>query len=77
MIIDLPAAQLAPFAGDGLLEDLGDGRSRFEVGSWSWISLATLLARFGAEVAVVGPPELRAAFGDLARRSSRTAGTDE
>lgn len=76
VVIDLPAAQLAPFAGDGLLEDLGDGRSRFEVGSWSWNSLATLVARFGAELAVVDPPELRTAFADLAQRSNRAAETN-
>ncbi|QHC54781.1 helix-turn-helix transcriptional regulator [Rathayibacter tanaceti] len=73
VVIELPAATLAPFAGDGTLEDLGDGRSTYEAGSWSWVSLAALLGRFGAEIDVIEPPELRDAFAELARRYARTA----
>lgn len=72
VVIDLPAATLAPFAGDGTLEDLGDGRSTYEAGSWSWVSLAALLGRFGAEIEVVEPLELREAFAELAERYART-----
>jgi len=73
VVVDLPAATLAPFAGDGALEDLGDGRCSYEVGSWSWLSLAALLGRLGADIEVLEPPELRAAFGELAQRYARTA----
>jgi predicted DNA-binding transcriptional regulator YafY len=73
VIVALPAATLAPFAGDGTLEDLGDDRCGYEVGSWSWVSLAALIGRFGAEIEVVGPPELRDAFAELAARYTRTA----
>ena len=73
VIVDLPAATLAPFAGDGTLEDLGGDRSSYEVGSWSWVSLAALIGRFGAEIEVVGPPELQDAFAVLAERYTRTA----
>jgi predicted DNA-binding transcriptional regulator YafY len=71
--VAVPAAALAPFAGDGTLEDLGDGRCTYEVGSWSWVSLAALIGRFGAEIEVVSPPELQDAFAELAERYTRTA----
>lgn len=73
VIIALPAATLIPFAGDGTLEDLGNGRCSYEAGSWSWGSLAALLGRFGAEIDVVEPTELRDAFAELAGRFARTA----
>jgi len=73
VIVALPAATLAPFAGDGTLEDLGDGRCSYEVGSWSWVSLAALFGRFAAEVEVVGPAQLRDAFAELAGMYSRAA----
>lgn len=73
VIIDLAAVTLAPFAGDGTLEDLGGDRCSFEVASWSWLSLAALIERFGAEIEVVVPPELREAFAELAERCTRTA----
>lgn len=73
VIIELPAATLAPFTGDGTLQDLGNGWCSYEVGSWSWVSLAALLGRFGAEIVVLEPPELRHAFTELAERYTRTA----
>jgi predicted DNA-binding transcriptional regulator YafY len=73
-ILDLPAARVAPFAGDGLVEELGPVRSRLLIGSWSWAAMAATLARFDAEIEVVGPPALRDAFAELSRRAARTAG---
>ncbi|MFE7509325.1 helix-turn-helix transcriptional regulator [Promicromonospora sp. NPDC057488] len=74
VILGLPAARVAPFAGDGLAEALGPDRTRLRTGSWSWAALAATLARFDAEIEVVGPPALRDAFADLSRRAARAAG---
>jgi predicted DNA-binding transcriptional regulator YafY len=73
-ILELSAAQVAPFVSDGLVEELGPGRVRLRMGSWSWAALAATLARFDTKIEVVGPPALRDAFADLSRRAGRTAG---
>ncbi|RJQ80347.1 WYL domain-containing protein [Pseudonocardiaceae bacterium YIM PH 21723] len=73
VILDLPATDVAPFAGDDVVEDLGDGRTRLTTGSWSWAALAASLARFDTEIEVITPPELRTAFADLSRRAGRSA----
>jgi predicted DNA-binding transcriptional regulator YafY len=75
VILDLPAAEVAPFAGDGVVEELGTARTKLTSGSWSWAALAAGLARFDTEIEVVTPPELRAAFAELSRRAVRAAGT--
>jgi len=74
VILHLPAREVLPYAGDGIVEDLGSGRTRYTVGSWSWMALAASLGRFDAEIDVVGPPELAEAFGQLAARYARVVG---
>lgn len=71
--IDLPAADISPYLGDGLVESAGPTRSRVTLGSWSWPALAAAFARFDADIEVVGPEELRAAFADMADRFARAA----
>lgn len=73
VILDRSAAGVAPFAGDGLVEPVGPNRCRLRAGAWSWPGLAASIARFDADVEVVGPPELREAFADLAERAARAA----
>ncbi|MEV6217206.1 WYL domain-containing protein [Nocardia sp. NPDC051833] len=73
VILDLPAARVTPFAGDGTVEELGSARTRLLTGSWSWAALAATLARFDTEIEVVGPGELRDAFATLSRRAARAA----
>ncbi|MFC3895420.1 helix-turn-helix transcriptional regulator [Lentzea rhizosphaerae] len=73
-VIDLPAAEVAPFAGDGIVEPIGDDRCRLVAGSWSWVGLAASLGRFDAAVHIVGPAELRDAALVLARRYRDSAG---
>lgn len=73
VILSRPASYVLPLAGDGVVEDLGPDRCRVEVGSWSWIALAASLNRFDTEIEVVHPPELRAAFAQLASRNAATA----
>ncbi|MGA4987659.1 helix-turn-helix transcriptional regulator [Nonomuraea bangladeshensis] len=73
VILHLPAADVAPYLRDGIVEELGPGRCRLVLGSWSWHGLAAGLGRFDADIEVVGPPELRNAFERLARRYARAA----
>ncbi|MBO3095364.1 helix-turn-helix transcriptional regulator [Cellulomonas dongxiuzhuiae] len=68
VVLDLPARDVLPFAGDGVVEDLGDGRCRLTAGSWSWVALAASLGRFDADVRVEDPDELREACARLAGR---------
>lgn len=75
VILGLPVAEVAPFAGDGVVEELGADRTRLTTGSWSWAALAAALARFDTEIEVVAPPELRAAFAQLSHRAGRAART--
>ncbi|MFE3056114.1 helix-turn-helix transcriptional regulator [Nocardia sp. NPDC059239] len=75
VILDLPATRVAPFAADGIAEELGPTRTRLLTGSWSWAALAATLARFDTEIEVVGPDPLRDAFAELSRRAGRAART--
>ena len=68
VILDVPAADVSPYAGDGVVEELGPDRCRLVLGSWSWTGLAATIGRFDADIEVVGPPELKTAFAHLARR---------
>lgn len=73
VILDLPARDVAPFAGDGTVEELDFDCCSVELGSWSWIGMAASLNRFDCSVEVVYPAELGAAFGVLAARNAATA----
>lgn len=73
VILNLPAADVAPFAAGGTVEPLGADRSELRSGSWSWVALAASLGRFDTAIEVVEPPELVDAFGEIARRYAQTA----
>ncbi len=74
VILDRPAHEIIPYVRDGLVEALDSSRSRVRLGAWSWAGLAATLARWDADIEVVSPAELRAAFADLADRAKRAAG---
>ena len=74
VLLDLPARDVLPFAGEGTVRAIDENRCSLEVGSWSWGSLAASLGRFEVPMEVVEPPELRAAFAVLAKRYRDTAG---
>jgi predicted DNA-binding transcriptional regulator YafY len=74
VVLDLPAADVATYLTDGVVEPVGDDRCRLTTGAWSWIGLAASIARFDADVEVVGPPELADAFATLARRLAAASG---
>jgi len=73
VVLRLPAGAVLPFAGDGTVEELGADRCRYTSGSWSWVSLAASLGRFDAGIEEVRPPELAAAFAQLAERYAAAA----
>lgn len=76
VILHAPIAAVAPFAPahDAVVEELGPDRCRLTAGAWSWPALAAAVGAFDADVEVVGPPELKAAFAVLARRYAAAAG---
>jgi predicted DNA-binding transcriptional regulator YafY len=73
VILHRPAGYVLPFAGDGIVEELGSDTCSLEVGSWSWVALGAALNRFDTEIEVLYPQELRDAFAQLATRNSATA----
>lgn len=75
VVLHLPATAVAPFAQDGIVEELGPDRCRLALGSWSWTGLAATIGRFDADVEVIGPPELNDAFARLATRYANAART--
>ncbi|MBS45514.1 MAG: transcriptional regulator [Nocardioides sp.] len=73
VILDLPARDVLPFAGDGTVRTVSETRCSLELGSWSWGSLAASFGRFEVAIEVVEPPELVEAFAVLASRFDATA----
>jgi hypothetical protein len=74
VVLAIPAAEVAPHVGDGLVEEIGPGHCRLTLGSWSWVGLAVTVGRFDADFEVVGPRELSDAVAVLAARYAAAAG---
>ncbi|WP_030376054.1 helix-turn-helix transcriptional regulator [Streptomyces rimosus] len=74
VVLRLPAGDVSPYIRDGVVEELGPDRCRLVSEAWSWAALAADIGRFDADIEVVGPGELREAFGRLARRYADAAG---
>jgi predicted DNA-binding transcriptional regulator YafY len=72
--LGLPAARVAPFVPDGVVEALGPDRCRLTLGAWSWVGVAAAVARFDTDVLAAGPPALAEAFRTLADRFARAGG---
>ncbi|GAB2529836.1 helix-turn-helix transcriptional regulator [Paramicrobacterium agarici] len=73
VVLDSPAAEVAPFVGDGTVEELSARRCRLTAGSWSWIALAASIGRFDVPIESAEPAELADAFSVLAERFSQAA----
>lgn len=73
VVLHRPARDVLPFAGDGIVEDLGPDRCSLEAGSWSWVALAAALNRFDTDIDVIDPPALTNGFAQLAARNAATA----
>jgi predicted DNA-binding transcriptional regulator YafY len=69
--LGLPAARVAPFTSDGVVEALGLDRCRLTLGAWSWVGVAAAVARYDTDVLAVSPPALAEAFRTLADRFAR------
>jgi predicted DNA-binding transcriptional regulator YafY len=77
VLLDAPASLVARWApGGAVVEALGPERCRLTLGAWSWNGLAALIGMFECDMEVVGPPELRAACAELARRYTSAATED-
>nr|WP_315269046.1 WYL domain-containing protein [Microbacterium lemovicicum] len=74
-MLPLPPGAVAPWIGDGDLEELPDGGCRVRIGSWSYAGLMSWVLRFDVAFAIIAPPELRTAAGVVAARlaAARTA----
>lgn len=68
VVLHLPAREVLPFAGDATVTAIDEHSCMLAAGSWSWGALAASLGRFEAEMEVIEPPELAAAFSVLAQR---------
>jgi predicted DNA-binding transcriptional regulator YafY len=77
VLLDRPASFVSRYVSEGLVEDVGDGRCRLVLSAWSWTALAAGIGRFDADIEVVGPPELAAAFARLARRYADVSSAGE
>ncbi|KJL33123.1 Bifunctional ligase/repressor BirA [Microbacterium oxydans] len=75
VVIELPARDVAPWIGDGTLEELDDGSCRITVGSWSWTGVLAAVARFDAPFTVIGPAPLREAAAMMAGRFAAASGS--
>lgn len=73
VVLDADARHVAPFVTDGAVEDMGAGRCRVTLGSWSWVALAAAAARFDAAILSVEPRELADACAVLGDRFARAA----
>lgn len=74
VVLPLPAREVAPWLGDGTLEELPGGSTRITVGSWSWTGVLALVARFDVPFTIVGPEPLRLAATALAERLQVASG---
>lgn len=57
-LLEIPAADVVPWLGDGALEHVSDTTCRVRVGSWSWAGLVSWILRFDAPFTVLGPEPL-------------------
>lgn len=71
--LSLPAAEVLRHTREGIVEEIGPDRCRLVLGSWSWPGLVAAIGRFDADIEVIGPPELRLAFAQLAARYAAAA----
>jgi predicted DNA-binding transcriptional regulator YafY len=68
-IVHTSATNVAEWVrGQAVVEELGPNRCKVTAGSWSWNGLAATFGMFGADLEIIGPPELRAAAAELGRR---------
>lgn len=73
LVIDLPAREIAPWIGDGELDELTAHSCRVTIGSWSWTGVLAFVTRFDAPFTIVGPAPLVEAAAVVAGRFAGAA----
>lgn len=68
VLLELPATDIAPWLGDGELEQVSDTACRVRVGSWSWAGLMSWILRFDAPFTILGPDAFIDSAAGLAAR---------
>lgn len=72
-LLELPAVDIAPWLGDGEIEQVSETRCRLRVGSWSWAGLLSWILRFDAPFTILGPDAfIESISGFVARVASAT-----
>lgn len=66
LLLHLPATAIAPWLGDGEMEQTSDSTCRIRVGSWSWAGVLSWIIRFDAPFSILGPEGLIDAAAGLA-----------
>ncbi|MGO1256909.1 helix-turn-helix transcriptional regulator [Microbacterium gubbeenense] len=70
VLLHLRPVDIAPWLGDGEMEQVSERVCRVRVGSWSWAGLISWVLRFDVPFTVVGPPEFVQALPGFAGRIS-------
>lgn len=73
VVLQLPAGDIAPWLGDGEMQQVSDAECRVRVGSWSWAGVLSWILRFDAPFTVVGPEEFVPTLPGFADRISGTS----
>ena len=73
LLLELPAAEIAPWLGDGELEQVSETACRVRAGSWSWAGLLSWALRFDAPFSILGPEAFVESANGLAARISAAA----
>ncbi|TXK17763.1 YafY family protein [Homoserinibacter sp. GY 40078] len=68
IVLPLPSREVAPWIGDGSLEDLENGNTRVTIGAWSWTGVLSIAARFDVPFTIIGPEPLRRAAATVGAR---------
>jgi len=77
-LLHLPATDIAPWLGDGELEQASSSVCRIRAGSWSWAGLLAWIIRFDAPFTILGPEKfIDAAAGIAARITDPTPTTHD
>lgn len=73
-LLELPADVVARWApGGSVVDRVTPTQTRITLGAWSWAGIAGLLATFDADVTVLEPDELKAAFRTLSQRCQQAS----
>lgn len=74
VLLRVPAREAAQWLPDAMVAPADDASCRVTLGSWSWASILSSIARFDADFEVVGPPQLLEASEKLSQRFANAVG---